>query len=133
MTDRDKVIQFPLLSMEAMAPEICAADKLFEPALSFRFPPDPSPKLLREARRQVLAYLDWITSDNGMMSEGPDWSVHEIHRACARLIEIAEALPAAVDAESEAALIARPEEKGRDHVPGTPSVPQKTQPKGHDR
>lgn len=102
MQKTDNVVTFPILSMEAMTPEVFEAGKLWEPALSFPFPANPSSKLLREARRQVLKYLDWITSDNGINSEGPDWSSHEIRRACARLVEISEALPSILDAEFEA-------------------------------
>jgi hypothetical protein len=63
------------------------------------FPTNPSSTLLSEARRQVLAYLNWITSDNGIRSEGPDFAADEIRRACARLIEITELFPFVFDAE----------------------------------
>lgn len=78
--------------------------------MSFPFPANPSSRLLREARRQVLKYLEWITSDNGMNSEGPDWATREIRRACARLVEICEALPAILEAEFEAHIAAQMEE-----------------------
>jgi hypothetical protein len=102
MDKPDNVVTFPILSMEAMTPEVFVAGKLWEPAMSFPFPAKPSSKLLREARRQVLKYLDWITSDNGINSEGPEWATREIRRACVRLVEISEALPAILDAEFQA-------------------------------
>jgi hypothetical protein len=101
MEKTDNVVALPILSMEAMDPKVCDADKLFEPAMSYRFPANPSSRVLSEARRQVLAYLNWITSDNGITSEGPDFAVDEIRRACARLIEIAELFPFVFDAEKE--------------------------------
>jgi len=112
MTDTDNVVVLPILSMEAMAPKVYDADKLWEPAMSYRFPANPSSRLLSEARRQVLAYLCWITSDNGITSEGPDFAVDEIRRAGARLIEIAELFPFVFDAEKEAEVRALCEKDG---------------------
>jgi len=128
MTDRGKL---PTLSMEAMTPKIFDADKAFEPAMSYPLPSNPDARLLREARRQVLAYLGWITSDNGVNSEGPDWSVHEIRRACNRLVEITDALPEAVDAEVEARFMAAHGRTGE----GNPEIPyglRKSGPKGDE-
>jgi hypothetical protein len=134
MKDPDKITELPVLTMEAMAPEVCDADRVFEPAMSFPLPPNPDSRLLNEARRQVLAYLDWITTENGVKSEGPDWSVHEIRRACARLVEITEILPAALDTESEADLISRFQGEGRGgDNRATASGPKKVQTKGYDR
>jgi hypothetical protein len=112
MTNTDNVVALPILSMEAMAPEVYDANKLWEPAMSYRFPTNPSSRLLSEARRQVLAYLHWITSDNGITSEGPDWAADEIRRACARLVEITELFPFVFDAEKEAEVRIRYEKEG---------------------
>lgn len=114
--------------MEAMASEG------WEPALSFPLPANPGSKLLREARRLVLSYLDWITSDNGINSEGPDWAVDEIRRASERLIEICAALPAAVDAESEAETEAGYRKENRGTGDGRrPAESRKAALNGHDR
>ena len=135
MTDTDNVVVLPILSMAAMDPKVCDADKLFEPAMSYRFPANPGSKLLSEARRQVLAYLNWITSDNGITSEGPDFAVDEIRRACARLIEIAELFPFVFDAEKEAEVRTLCEKdgvgaKGKDgNLSSLPTTP----PEGADR
>jgi hypothetical protein len=135
MTKTDNVVALPILSMEAMAPKVGDADRLWEPALSYRFPANPGFRLLSEARRQVLAYLNWITSDNGIVSEGPDFAVDEIRRACARLIEIAELFPFVFDAEKEGELRTLCEKDGagtREKVEDPSSRPV-IPPKGADR
>ena len=103
----NNIVPFPILSMEAMAREVFDADNAWEPAMSFPFPANPTSKLLSEARRQALIYLNWITSDNGIASAGPDWAVDAIRRACTRLIEITELFPYVFDAEREAEITAR--------------------------
>jgi hypothetical protein len=59
--------------------------------------------LLDAARGQVLLYLDWVMND--MIQVDDAWTVRrEIERATDRLLEIAEALPGAMEAHAERCL-----------------------------
>ena len=75
----------------------------WERILTLRLPKNPSLQLLDAARGQVLLYLDWIMND--MIRVDDPWTVRrEIERATDRLLEIAEALPAAMEAHAERCL-----------------------------
>jgi len=75
----------------------------WEPILTLPLPKKPSLKLLDAARGQVLLYLDWIMHD--MVQVDDVRTVHgELERATYRLMEIAEALPAALEAHAEHSL-----------------------------
>lgn len=91
------VVRFPVLMMEDVAP------RNWEPILTLPLPKNPSLQLLEAARGQVLLYLDWIMHE--MIQVDDVRTVHgEIERATYRLREIAEALPAALEAHAEKCL-----------------------------
>jgi hypothetical protein len=89
------VIQLrPVLTIKAMD------EASWEPALSYALPENPDIELLNPARADVLIYLDFVTNDGAQFEEVSA----EINRAAARLIEIAEHWPAALDADVKAKL-----------------------------
>jgi len=97
------IVRFPILTMEDVVP------RDWEPILTLPLPKNPTVQLLDAARGQVLLYLDWIM--NEMIQVDNPWKVRrEIERATDRLIEIAEALPSAMEAHAERCLTSnRPE------------------------
>lgn len=96
MTGNVRYLRPPLLTMEAMD------EPSWEPALTYRLPENPDNELLNRARTEVLIYLDFVTNDGAQCD---DVSA-DINRAAARLIEIAERWPAAIDANVQAHLAA---------------------------
>jgi len=89
------VIQLrPVLTMKAMD------EASWEPALSYALPENPGIELLNRVRSEVLIYLDFVTNDAAQFE---DVSA-EINRAAARLIEITQHWPAALDADVTAKL-----------------------------
>lgn len=82
-----KIVPFPLLTIAALD----EARDVGEAAVTLPLPRKPSLELLEEARRQVLTYLDWVTSD---MLQTADLAAvrREIVRAAARLAEITDAM-----------------------------------------
>lgn len=75
----------------------------WEPILTLPLPKNASIELLDAARGQVLLYLDWIMHE---MIQVDDLRTvqREIERATYRLMEIAEALPDALEAHAERCL-----------------------------
>jgi hypothetical protein len=91
------VIPFPVLTIEAIIP------RDWEPVLSLPLPKRPNLPLLEAARRQVLLYLDWMMTEM-VFTEDTSVIHREILRATNRLLEIAEAMPAAIDANTDRCL-----------------------------
>ena len=75
-----------ILSLDAMKGEAG-----WEAALNWPLPPDAGFYLLEEARRHIIAYLDWVTHDLAR-GPSPDELRREIERAAERLLEISLAL-----------------------------------------
>ena len=75
-----------VLSLEAMKSGVG-----WEAALDWPLPPHPSFYLLEEARRHIIAYLDWVTHDLAR-GPSPDELRRVIERAAERLLEISLAL-----------------------------------------
>jgi hypothetical protein len=75
-----------ILSLDAMKGEAG-----WEAALNWPLPPHPDFYLLDEARRHIIAYLDWVTHDLAR-GPSPDELRREIERAAERLLEISLAL-----------------------------------------
>ena len=88
--------QREVLSLEAMKDEAS-----WEAALNWPFPPNPGFYLLEEARRHIIAYLDWLTHD---LAQGPTPGElrREIERAAGRLLEVALALRNFLDDDGSA-------------------------------
>ena len=63
----------------------------WEAVLNWPLPPHPDFYLLDEARRHIIAYLDWVTHDLAR-GPSPDELRREIERAAERLLEISQAL-----------------------------------------
>ena len=63
----------------------------WEAALNWPLPPDSGFYLLDEARRHIVACLDWVTHDLAR-GPSPDELRREMERAAGRLLEIALAL-----------------------------------------
>jgi hypothetical protein len=97
------VVRFPILTMQDVVP------RDWDPILTLPLPKNPSLELLDVTRRQVLLYLDWIMHE--MVQIDDSWTVRrELERATDRLLEIAAALPAALEAHAERCLTSiRPE------------------------
>ncbi len=85
-----------VLSLEAMKGEAG-----WEAALNWPLPPDAGFYLLDEARRHIIAYLDWVTHDLAR-GPSPDELRREIERAAGRLLEIALALRDFLDDDDSA-------------------------------
>jgi len=91
------VVPFPILTIEAIVP------RDWEPVLTLPIPRRPSLQLLEAARGQVLLYLDWIMTD--MVQTDSALAVRqEIERAANRLLEIAAAMPSAIEVHAERCL-----------------------------
>ena len=71
----------------------------WDAALHLPFPPAPDFYLLEEARRQVIAYLDWITHDLGR-GPPPEELRRNINDAAARLLEISFAIRGLLDSDN---------------------------------
>jgi hypothetical protein len=91
----ERVVAIPLLTLARMD------ESDWEAALSLPIPADASSELLFKARDQVLEYILWVMSD-GLTAQKPDWVRDEIGRACKRLVELADVLPAILDVELKA-------------------------------
>lgn len=74
----------------------------WEPALTFPFPANPDPALLFKARDKLIEILNSVTNDLGQ--DDPEGAAHGIQCAAARLTEIADLAPAAINADLEASL-----------------------------
>ena len=75
-----------VLSLEAMR-----SGAGWEAALDWPLPSHPGFYLLEEARRHIIAYLDWVTHDLAR-GPSPDELRRAIERAAGRLLEISLAL-----------------------------------------
>jgi hypothetical protein len=75
-----------ILSLESMKGEAG-----WEAVLNWPLPPHSDFYLLDEARRHIIAYLDWVTHDLAR-GPSPDELRREIERAAERLLEISMAL-----------------------------------------
>jgi hypothetical protein len=76
---------------EILSPESMRGAAGWEAVLNWPLPPHPDFYLLDEARRQIIAYLDWVAHDLAR-GPSPDKLRHEIERAAERLLEISLAL-----------------------------------------
>ena len=76
---------------EILSPESMKGEAGWEAALNWPLPPHPDFYLLDEARRHIIAYLDWVTHDLAR-GPSPDELRREIERAAERLLEISMAL-----------------------------------------
>lgn len=91
------IVPFPVLTLASIAP------RDWERVLTLPLPRRPSLELLDAARAQVLSYLDWVMHEM-VQTESLPTIRQEIARACDRLTEIADALPAALEASAEVPL-----------------------------
>ena len=65
---------------EILSPESMKGEAGWEAALNWPLPPHPDFYLLDEARRHIIAYLDWVTHDLAR-GPSPDELRREIERA----------------------------------------------------
>jgi hypothetical protein len=86
---------------EILSQEALNGEGGWEAALNWPLPPHPGFYLLDEARRHVIAYLDWVTHDLAR-GPSPDELQREIERAAGRLLEIALALRDFLDDDDSA-------------------------------
>ena len=76
---------------EILSSESMKGEAGWEAALNWPLPAHPDFYLLDEARRHIIAYLDWVTHDLAR-GPSPDELRREIERAAERLLEISLAL-----------------------------------------